>query len=139
VIAILKATGKPVDEAQVDAVLASIKGRKVDEVRVELFRSLAKDSQKFHLVLPHPDQHPPLLPKRKKRSPRPRRKLPRPKSPSLLLPLKKRTSTWTFSADLNIDYTSIIIALTQYHPHSMQAATSAPSQAATSTIVLAWS
>lgn len=31
-IAILKATGKPVDEAQVDAVLATLKGRKVDEV-----------------------------------------------------------------------------------------------------------
>ena len=46
VVAILKATGKPVDEAQVDAVLKALNGRKVEDVHLRSLRSLAKDSPK---------------------------------------------------------------------------------------------
>ena len=99
-IAILKATGKPVDEAQVDAVLKSLNNRKVDDVLAMLLRSSARDFRRSLLVLLQPRPRKSKRRSRRRKRPR-RRKSPRRRSPSLLLPLKMRTSTWISSADLN--------------------------------------
>lgn len=98
VAAILKATGKPVDDAQVDAVIAALNGRAVNDVLQSPPRSLALASARWAASVPPREELPPLPPRTTRRITSPRRRRRRP----LLRRRKKReTSTSTCLADLN--------------------------------------
>lgn len=74
--AILNASGKPVDAAQVTAVVNSLKGKQVHEVHLTLFSSLLPVSTRSVQSVEPPKQPP--LPRKPRR--RARRKSPRPRS-----------------------------------------------------------
>ena len=98
--AILNATGKPVDAAQVKAVIEKLKGKQVHEVSSFYNRSLLlKDklkSDQDHQVLPQPK---PLL--RMKRRKNNLKKLnPRKNKRNLNQNPRKKTSILTYSVDL---------------------------------------
>lgn len=98
--AILNATGKPVDEAQVDAVIKALNNRKVDEVSVILLRSSARVFLKYLsdlvLLLLLRMRRKRTRRKRKRRKKR-RRKRRKKKRRSLNPSLKKRKTSLSIS------------------------------------------
>ena len=73
----LKATGKPVDAAQVDAVLKSLNNRKVDEVLFPLHQVISKGLTKVSVA----SSSAPAKKEAKKEEKKPEAKKPAPKAP----------------------------------------------------------